>query len=384
MIKIEHPDLKKIARDYYNEIKEIITDRCDYILEVFEVLFKGKDKATLEQHSIHGTSKKTLTNLFLTKNKLENQNQYSNVDLANCYPWVSAQRDSLFKVISYLNNDSQLQNLILCSPDDAKALENKIKLSLGLSTPLNKNVEILINNIIDYSIFNRFAYDIAYKLKINTCPYCNRIHVNTVIDDNDKGIIHPTFDHFFPQKHHPFLALSFYNLIPSCYYCNSNLKSSKKTDTSTHLHPYKEGFNEDVTFDILISTLKPNRSDPKNYTLFFKDNTDPLTGKDKYTKIFGGTSKAPNIEEGNLNLFRLREIYQSHLDIVGELVVKCDRLSLGYSDSLKGFFNLLKTNKTEFYQYYFGNYYNETDFHRRPMSKLTKDIVQRLIPNIIK
>ena len=100
--------------------------------------------------------------------------------------------------------------------------------------------------------------------------------------------------------------------------------------------------------------------------------------------MFGGTRAVPDANEGNINLFKLTEIYQSHLDIVGELVVKCDVLSAGYSDSLHKMFGLLHTNKSEFYQYYFGNYFSKNDFHRRPMAKLSKDVVSQILPTFLK
>ena len=34
----------------------------------------------------------------------------------------------------------------------------------------------------------------------------------------------PQFDHWFPKKKYPLLAISFYNLIPCCTYCNSSVK----------------------------------------------------------------------------------------------------------------------------------------------------------------
>lgn len=383
MIKIENPNIDKIASNYYDEIKDIIQDRCHYLLEVFEVLFNHSPNINLKNHYLHGTTKKSLTNQFLFQNNLKNQNQYNNVTQLNCHPWVLANQNILVDITKYLFDDKHLRELILVSPDDAGILENNIKATIGLTpVTLTSNIKEFINSIIDYSFFENHAYSIALKLNINTCPYCNRNYINTVIDKKGKKIIRPTFDHFFPQKAHPFLALSFYNLIPSCYFCNSSIKGAANINILTHINPYKEGFDKDATFHVMIKNCKPKKSDPENYTLIFMDNINPLVlgSHSRYKKIFGGSKMIPNKDEGNINLFKLEDIYQSHLDIVGELVVKCDRLSLGYSDSLHGLFGLLKTNKIEFYQYYFGNYFNEKDFHRRPMAKMSKDVVSQLIP----
>ena len=283
-----------------------------------------------------------------------------------------------------MNNDVHLETLILCSPDDALQTESDFLVNIALPNPLTKELKDFLNGIIDYSLFDNFAYDISNKLNVNTCPYCNRNYINTVIDKKGKHIIRPTFDHFFPQSKHPFLALSFYNLVPSCYYCNSSTKNAATISIDTHIHPYKEGFDRDATFLVLVSNLKPNKSDPENYTLLFAVNMNPLALNDRYRKIFGGLRGTENPDEGNINLFKLKDIYQSHLDIVGELVVKCDKLSSSYANSLHTLFSSLGTNKEEFYQYYFGNYLNEKNFHRRPMAKLSKDVVSQIIPNFIK
>lgn len=385
MIKIEHPDLDKIARAYFVDVKERIKERSDFLLQVLNVLFNAMPFNILEIHSLHGGTKKSLANQLLSAgNTLNDQTQYSRITAANLNPWVAGASGAFRNICTYLNDDIHLEELILCKPDTAISTENAFKVNIGLPIVLNANVKNFVNSIINYSLFDNYAYDIAKSLNVNTCPYCNRNYINTVIDKKGEHIVRPTFDHFFPQKHHPFLALSFYNLIPSCYYCNSSLKSSATISIDTHIHPYKEGFENDATFHVLISNLKPNKSDPENYTLFFADNMNPLALNDRFRKIFGGVRGTENPDEGNINLFKLKDIYQSHLDIVGELVVKCDKLSSSYANSLQTLFLSLGSSREEFYQYYFGNYFNEKNFHRRPMAKLSKDVVSQIIPNFVK
>jgi hypothetical protein len=382
MIKIEHPDLDKIAKDYFDDVKVEIMKRCGYLLRVFDVLYNGFAFSTLKDYRLNEHTKRSLTNQLLVSNKLANKTQYANVIVDNLFNWVTVNRNSLDRIATHLNNDIHLEKIILCRPDKAAQTENDLFESIGLANPLTNELKGFVNSIIDYSLFQRYAYDISIKLKVNTCPYCNRNYINTVIDKKGNQIIRPTFDHFFPQKHYPFLALCFYNLIPSCYYCNSSLKGDKRVSIDTHIHPYKEGFDKDATFHVLISNLKPNKSDPENYTLLFAENQ--FISDTRYRKIFGGVRGAVNPDEGNINLFRLKDIYQSHLDIVGELVVKCDKLSSSYANSLQPLFKSLGSSREEFYQFYFGNYFNENDFHRRPMAKLSKDVVSQIIPNFEK
>lgn len=385
MIKIEHPDLDKIAKAYFDNVKTAIKRRCSFFLLVLDVFYSNTSVNQLSSFSdIHWKTKISIYNLFLTRIKISSELNYSKRHRRSVHSWININHALLRNIISHLNDDINLEDIILCKPKDTENFERGLLIALGLANPLNRNLINFINRILDYSLFDDYAYDICKQLNVNTCPYCNRNYINTVINKKDKQIIRPTFDHFFPQSKHPFLALSFYNLVPSCYYCNSSTKNAATISIDTHIHPYKEGFDKDATFHVLISNLKPNKSDPENYTLLFADNMTPLALNDRYRKIFGGVRGAENSDEGNINLFKLKDIYQSHCDIVGELVVKCDKLSNNYANSLQSLFESLGTNREEFYQYYFGNYYDEKNFHRRPMAKLSKDVVSQMIPNFVK
>jgi len=60
------------------------------------------------------------------------------------------------------------------------------------------------------------AYDFVLKLGLKTCPYCNRNYTFVV----KKGKLRPEIDHFYPKTIYPYLAVNFFNLIPSCQTCN--------------------------------------------------------------------------------------------------------------------------------------------------------------------
>lgn len=379
MIKINNPDIKFISAYYFSKIKEECLRRASFYITVFDVLFNGTHHNTLESHPLHGTSKKSLLNLFLrTGHKLQDQTHYHTTTPANCEPWVTAKRVVFEQLCNYLNNENNLKEIILCEPEDCFALDAHLMGHFGLT--INGNVEevSLIRKILDYDSHEKYAYQIGKLIGINTCPYCNRIYIHTVYDSQRREIIRPEFDHFYPQKFHPFLALSFFNLIPSCYYCNSSLKTATAITPTTNLHPFIEGYDNDVFFHVSIKHVKKKKSDPDNYKI--KLLSSATISLDKKRKIFGNSPA-----EGNLNLFKLNEIYPSHLDIVGELVVKCQKYSTWYSGPLLRLFGmLLSTNKGDFYQFYFGNYFNETDFHRRPLAKMTKDVVRQVLPEFMK
>jgi len=83
---------------------------------------------------------------------------------------------------------------------------------------------------------NYSAYDFVEKLALDTCPYCNRNYTFVV----KKGKLRPEIDHFYPKTIYPYLAVNFFNLIPSCQTCNK----TKSNDINFNwLSPYdvKEG-----------------------------------------------------------------------------------------------------------------------------------------------
>jgi hypothetical protein len=201
------------------------------------------------------------------------------------------------------------------------------------------------------------AYDLAQKLKINVCPYCNRNYTFTIKDKNSKST-RPDFDHFYDKGTHPVLALSFYNLIPSCILCNSRLKSTAKFSTITHLHPYKDSFNDYAKFRLKIINSK-----------FFYDE------KGFDLKLETIDDKAKKIKED----FALETLYQEHKDIVLELIQKREIYPDSYIDDLfHQYEGTLFKNREDVLRHITGGYIEDKDINKRPLSKLIKDISEEL------
>lgn len=378
MIKIEHPDLINISTEYFDKIKSQCKIRAEFYQVVLNVLFNGAPTTDLDNFKLHGNTRKSLCNILLTTaNELGKSSNFDTVVIGNCRPWVGGLRAIMQQIADHLYDDDNLKNTILVQPENSYQLSLDLIARFGITPRDQNDIYPFINKIIDYSLFSSHSYWLGKKLGMNTCPYCNRSYIHTIINKSNQEIIRPQFDHFYPQSKAPFLALSFYNLIPSCYYCNSSLKSATSITPDTHLHPYLDGYNDDVRFKILIAANNPNKSDPENYSIWLQEFISQ--GDPKYRKILGN-----NLNEGNVNLFKLNDIFLSHRDVVGELIVKCDKYSGGYANSLYKIFGLLNTNKSEFYKYYFGNYLNNKDFHRRPLAKMTYDIIKQILPEFLK
>ena len=52
--------------------------------------------------------------------------------------------------------------------------------------------------------------ELIKKLEIKICCYCGKDYIHTVEKKDSKEITEATFDHFYPKKKYPFLALNLY------------------------------------------------------------------------------------------------------------------------------------------------------------------------------
>lgn len=195
------------------------------------------------------------------------------------------------------------------------------------------------------------AYSLAGALKAQTCVYCNRIYTKTVV--KPKKSTRPEFDHWFPKENYPILALSFYNLIPSCHICNSSVKGTTVMSLTDFIHPYVD--------------------DKINYKFSYW-----IEKYDKYNfKIIRIT---PSREDTTIKAFKLEEIYETHRDEIHDLVRIKKIYSVGYLLKMQKMIEKTgnKTSMEELYRLAFGVHYNESDFHKRPLSKMKKDIIEEL------
>jgi len=200
------------------------------------------------------------------------------------------------------------------------------------------------------------AYDLADKLKVDVCLYCNRNYTFTVKSKN--GSTRPQFDHFYDKATYPILALSFYNLIPSCSTCNTTMKGKKAFSLKTHIHPYEEGFENRAHFSLHV----------RNSSFYYDKNGFDANLKTEDTRVL------KNIED-----FGLEELYEKHKDIVLELIQKAEIYNESYIDELmQKYEGTLFKNHEDLLRLITCGYVSDEDLHKRPLSKLIKDISEEL------
>ncbi|OAV67952.1 hypothetical protein Barb4_02269 [Bacteroidales bacterium Barb4] len=200
---------------------------------------------------------------------------------------------------------------------------------------------------------------LAEKLDVKVCPYCNRQYTFIITKEkqkvekqkrNDKKTTRPEFDHFHPKSERPYLALSFYNLIPSCHTCN-DLKKNEPIE----INPYLDEFGDKYKF-----VLKD------------EDTKMPVILDKKHIKVDF------SLENDNITVFGLKELYNQHIDYVEEIIDKAQAYNADYYDSLIQSFSGLGKTPAEIDRCIWGNYIETADHCKRPLSKLTRDILEQL------
>ena len=206
------------------------------------------------------------------------------------------------------------------------------------------------------------ALQLVYDLKIVVCPYCNRNFIYNTKEEQEEGKRRRTsqMDHFYPQANFPFLALSFYNLIPSCSWCNF-VKGNKwnTNDNNFVIHPYDDRFNFDVSFFIKVLDAK----------FYYEANS---------LKIEFSKDLPPRVKN-HIKAFHLKDLYAQHTDYALELIQKKYAYSDSYIDSLfKQYEGTLFKNREDLLRLVTSNFVGEENLSKRPLSKLTRDVVRQL------
>ena len=198
------------------------------------------------------------------------------------------------------------------------------------------------------------AYHLTEDMNINVCVYCNRSYTHTIIKHDGRKVTRPTLDHYFNKGRHPLLALSFYNLIPSCSVCNSGVKHEAEFELISHHHPYLDDYIEKYAF-----TYKPNKDAPSGLKIV-------VTSADPKAKT-------------TLKELETEELYNTHTAELKEMLNMRYKFSDNYLKILeKHLLSGTKVSQKELYRIAFGVEVEIAEFGRRPFSKFKYDILKEL------
>ncbi len=339
MIKIERNNLAEIANEYYEQMERMVkstkfdtTNKCHkYYLNLLpEFILCDIDKFDTMVKDFETACEKEIAK---TEKAERDYNDY-------VHNYTGKRNNP-----QYIQKKKNLENKISKSPYAVfcKDMEKLYESSFRRKVKFTKNKKLTSDNL-------KLGFWLAKKLDITTCPYCNRTYTFTV---KASGTTRPEFDHFRPKSKFPYFALSFYNLVPSCLVCNH-----LKGDKIINIHPYEKGFGNDYKFQ-----LNP-------LEIMFENEVSDV-------KI------EPDENNTNVDVFMLNKLYKKHLDYINEIVSKAKAYNADYYNSLIDSFHQLGASPTEINRYIWGCYMDVAEQSKRPLSKLTKDILDQLDIDIL-
>lgn len=232
-------------------------------------------------------------------------------------------------------------------------------------------------------------YDFIKQLNIKACPYCNLeyVQIATFSRNYSEGnkFVRPALDHFYPKSKYPFFAISLYNLVPCCTTCNSSIKSDNEIGSYVDcVHPYdiKIDYHNNIRYKLLLlssgarkilSNQCPTSDSVCNlYGNWIIYDAYPQNGE----QVPNGYIRAKN----NYEYFAIKErIEQGFSDYISEIYQKTLEYPLDYINDLRS----RGYSATESFRLLFANYIKPEDFNKRPLSKITHDIIEQLRPEIL-
>ncbi len=189
----------------------------------------------------------------------------------------------------------------------------------------------------------------ADVVNIKVCLYCNINYTYAVDDGVSKRLLYQ-LDHFHSKDTYPWLALSFWNLIPSCSTCNASYKLTR----ALKIHPYANEISAPFSYKL-------------NGVLNKEENIDVLF-ESKITD-----------EQEDITTLGLVERYNKHKNVVVEFLEKKQKYADTQIEELLDFGEEKKLfeNETEIKQLVFG-YVPKDEFHNNSLAKFRYDILKEL------
>ena len=208
-----------------------------------------------------------------------------------------------------------------------------------------------------YGVWN--AYFFIYESNLRTCPYCNRQYITSVLTSTGK--MRATLDHFLPKNKYPYFSMSLYNLVPSCYNCNSSLKGDDNISFND-INPYNENIDDYIRFFADIR-LRHKINIRVLHKKIDKDNQNK-----KYAKV-----------TKYIDMFKLENQYIYHTNQVEELITKRYMYSeQQIKDMIKKSLSNFNISEKQLREQIIGYTEDKLKINDEPLSKFRHDIVEQL------
>ncbi|MCM3130627.1 MULTISPECIES: hypothetical protein [unclassified Paenibacillus] len=252
-----------------------------------------------------------------------------------------------------------LKHVITAKPKDLRVIMNKCKLDKypGYIMELHDMYKMKFSKASGYigKAKNKYnAVQLMENLGIEVCPLCNRNYITNVEPEGRNLKRTGQLDHYHDKATYPFLAMSFFNLVPACYGCNHTKSSFELEQTpygEVDLDPlitFKVSFNkiEDIYDEQHVKVSLDNHPS-------IQKNIDVLGLQDSYTKYH------------NKDAFSVVNTFKNYNELSRTLMIEN--------------FRELFDNEDQLWNMIFSEYVGLTDKLKSvPLAKLKKDIYEQL------
>ncbi|WP_036154690.1 HNH endonuclease [Maribacter forsetii] len=301
---------------------------------------------------------------------------------------IATQREKAIDKLNALNaktvdiiDKAYLESIILLFEDNTDILlwdSDKIDSNRGViaNVPLitktykngtTKQVKSPIKNSIlvalDYKNLRSSFYPKYFKeIGIKSCVYCNSQLSITAV--KSKGGFSAKFDvdHYHSKDDYPFLSISLFNLYPACSSCN-RAKSNNKIEFELYTNDVSRTIKSNYRFELSPYSKSKylTTRDAEDIVFTFSEPSYTVVGAKNFNEIF-----------------HIEGIYETQNDLIEELIIKSQIYNRSYLKTLKLNFDKLSLHPELFKRTLVGNYTEDRDIHKRPMSKLVMDISKDL------
>lgn len=226
---------------------------------------------------------------------------------------------------------------------------------------------------------------IENELKISVCPYCNRNFIGQIVK-NGRIKTTCTLDHFFPKGDvtmgnntgYPLLAVSFFNLIPVCHYCNLIKGNVVLKAFYPHMFDWDEAHKLQFTFypqkvdylynpDSIEVGVKIVNEDDSSLTEEY-NNTDE--------EIYANWKRKNVIHD--IDALNILEVYKNNRREIYNCLLKSQVFEDEYSEMIYNSFGMFFASLEEVKRLLLDWPSDDYDVERTPLGKLRYDIYHEL------
>ncbi len=261
------------------------------------------------------------------------------------------------------NNDfERFKRIVTGKPIELKSIIEEINQVLhDLGKTIDQVKDKKITNRYD-RIRKKYTKWIIDQLRVKACPYCG---TQFLLSFEPAQKVLCQLDHFWPKDSYPYFYTSFFNLIPSCSYCNHS-KSDDPTSLDDYPHPYHDNLDHFFFW----------KTSPQDVIEKIISERAEIEIEIGIPSTLSPTDKVRF--ENHVKRFKLDKIYKNHSDVASEIYWKKHIYNESKRKELLELLKRVNLTEKEIDRFIVGNYYHEDDLLKRPLSKLYKDLAKEI------